>query len=135
MPTITGFHHASFTVSDREKSVVWYQEVLGFERHSEVEGKTFRRTRMRHPDSGITVTLTEHDHGSGSGGRFDERRIGLDHLALAVRDLDDLKAWKRRFEERGVDHSEIKETGLGASMITLRDPDNIQLEVFSTPKP
>lgn len=43
MPSITGFHHASFTVSDREKSVVWYQEVLGFERHSEVEGKTFRR--------------------------------------------------------------------------------------------
>jgi glyoxylase I family protein len=133
MPSITGFHHASFTVSDREKSVVWYQEVLGFERQSEVEGKTFRRTRMRHPDSGITVTLTQHEH--GQGGRFDERHIGLDHLALAVPDLDDLKAWKRRFEERGVDHSEIKETGPGASMITLRDPDNIQLEVFSTPKP
>jgi glyoxylase I family protein len=133
MPSITGFHHASFTVSDREKSVIWYQEVLGFERHSEVEAKTFRRTRMRHPDSGITVTLTQHE--GGSHGQFDERHIGLDHLALAVRDLDDLKAWKRRFEERGVDHSEIKETGPGASMITLRDPDNIQLEVFSTPKP
>ncbi|HVL07283.1 MAG TPA: VOC family protein [Acidimicrobiales bacterium] len=133
MPTITGFHHASFTVSDREKSVAWYRDVLGFERHSEVEGETFLRTRMRHPDSGITVTLTEHRQ--GGGGRFDERRIGLDHLALAVRDLDDLKAWKRRFEERGVDHSEIKETGPGASMITMRDPDNIQLEVFSTPKP
>ena len=143
MPSITGFHHVSFTVSDRERSVTWYQEVLGFERHSEVEGKTFRRTRMRHPDSGITVTLTEHEKGpsprsegrSGPGGRFDERGVGLDHLALAVRDLDDLKAWKRRFEERGVDHSEIKETGPGASMITLRDPDNIQLEVFSTPRP
>lgn len=133
MPSITGFHHASFTVSDREKSILWYQEVLGFERHSEVEAKTFRRTRMRHPDSGITVTLTQHE--AGSRGQFDERRIGLDHLALAVRDLDDLKAWKRRFEERGVDHSEIKETGPGASMITLRDPDNIQLEVFSTPRP
>jgi glyoxylase I family protein len=133
MPSITGFHHASFTVSDREKSVAWYQEVLGFERHSEVEANAFRRTRMRHPDSGITVTLTEHER--GQAGRFDERRIGLDHLALAVPDLDDLKAWKRRFEERGVDHSEIHETGPGASMITLRDPDNIQLEVFSTPKP
>lgn len=133
MPSITGFHHASFTVSDREKSVVWYQEVLGFERHSEVEAKTFRRTRMRHPDSGITVTLTQHE--GGSGDRFDERRIGLDHLALAVRDLDDLHAWKRRFEERGVDHSEITERSPGAAAITLRDPDNIQLEVFSTPTP
>ena len=143
MPSITGFHHASLTVSNRQRSLSWYQEVLGFERHSDVEGKTFRRTRMRHPDSGITVTLTQHEQGPpsgsegrrGSAGRFDERRVGLDHLAFAVRDLDDLKAWKRRFEERGIDHSEIKETGPGSSMITLRDPDNIQLEIFSTPKP
>lgn len=133
MPSITGFHHASFTVSDRERSAAWYQEVLGFERHSEVETTTLRRIRMRHPDCGITVALTEHQ--GGPDGTFDERRTGLDHLALAVRDLDDLKAWKRRFEEQGVDHSEIKETGSGASMITLRDPDSIQLEVFSTPGP
>ena len=133
MPSITGFHHLSFSVSDREKSALWYQEVLGFERHSEVEADTFRRTRMRHPDCGITITLTQHDQ--ASGGRFDERRTGLDHLALGVRDIDDLQAWKRRFEERGVDHSEIKERGPGAAAITLRDPDNIQLEVFALPTP
>ena len=114
--------------------MAWYQEVLGFERHSEVEGDTFRPTRMRHPRLRDHVTLTEHQQGGGS--RFDERRIGLDHLALAVGDLDELQVWKRRFEERGVAHSEIKETGPGASMITLRDtPENIQLEVFSTPRP
>lgn len=33
--TVPRFHHASFTVSDREESVAWYEEVLGFERHSE----------------------------------------------------------------------------------------------------
>jgi glyoxylase I family protein len=133
MPTITGFHHASLTVSDREASAAWYQEVLGFERHSEVEGPTFRRTRMRHPGAGITVTLTEHDQ--GGRGRFDERGVGLDHLALAVGDIDDLTAWKRRFEECDVDHSEIKETGPGSAMITLRDPDNIQLEVLAARRP
>ncbi|MDP1807561.1 MAG: VOC family protein [Acidimicrobiales bacterium] len=133
MPSITGFHHVSFTVSDRERSVLWYQEVLGFERHSEVEAGTFRRTRMRHPDCGITITLTQHDH--TSGGRLDERGIGLDHLALGVPDVEDLKAWKRRFEERGVDHSDINERSPGAAAITVRDPDNIQLEVFSTPAP
>lgn len=37
---------------------------------------------------------------------------------------------KRRFEERGVEHSEVKDAASGATMITLRDPDNIQLEVF-----
>ena len=56
-------------------------------------------------------------------------------MALEVRDIDDLQAWKRRFEERGVDHSEIKEQGSGAAGITLRDPNNIQLEVFTLPTP
>ena len=132
MPSITGFHHVSFTVSDRERSVDWYQEVMGFERHSEVEADTFTRTRMRHPDCGITVTLTQHQ--SGFGDRFAETRTGLDHLSLSVPDIDSLQEWKRRFEERDVDHSEIKERGPGAAMITFRDPDNIQLEVFALPQ-
>lgn len=131
MPSITGFHHASFTVTDRHRSVEWYQDVLGFEVDSEVKGATFARTRMRHPECGITITLTQHDQ--GAGGRFDECRPGLDHLSLSVPDVDDLKAWKQRFEEHGVDHSDIKQTGPGGSMITLRDPDNIQLEIFAAP--
>ena len=129
MPAITGFHHVSFTVRDREKSVAWYSEVMGFERHSEVEADTFTRTRMRQPDSGIVITLTEHSQGAGD--RFSETRTGLDHLSLQVPGIEELQAWKRRFEEQGVDHSEIKETGSGAAMITFRDPDNIQLELFA----
>ena len=54
--------------------------ITGF-RHSEVEADSFRRTRTRHPDCGITITLTQHDQ--ASGGRFDERLTGLDHLALS----------------------------------------------------
>ena len=37
---------------------------------------------------------------------------------------------KGRFAERGVVHSDVKQTANGGGMITLRDPDNIQLEVF-----
>ena len=130
MPSITGFSHISFSVSDRERSVAWYQEVMGFDRHSEVTADTFTRTRMRHPDAGVMITLTE--HGQGAGDRFAETRTGMDHLSLHVPSIEDLQAWKRRFEEHGVDHSEIKEAGPGSAMITFRDPDNIQLELFAT---
>lgn len=37
---------------------------------------------------------------------------------------------KRRFEELGVVHSDVKQAASGSAMVTLRDPDNIQLEVF-----
>lgn len=129
MPSITGFSHVSLSVSDRERSAVWYQEVMGFERHSEVTADTFTRTRMRQPDSGIMVTLTQ--HAQGAGDRFAETQTGMDHLSLQVPSLEDLQEWKRRFEEHEVDHSEIKETGPGSAMITFRDPDNIQLELLA----
>ncbi len=132
MPSIRWFHHVSFTVNDPAKSAAWYQDVLGFAHGSNVEGKGFHRIRLHHPDSGITVTLTGHEQGSGD--RFSELRTGLDHLAFSVAGgVEELEEWKRRFRERGVDHSEIRTTPTGGGVITLRDPDNIQLEVFAAP--
>lgn len=130
MPTIAGFSHLSFTVTDLERSTAWYREVLGFDLDSEVKGDTFRRHRMRHPDARITVALTQHD--AGSGDPFDERRTGMDHMAFAVPTMEDILEFKERFVQRGVVHSDIRATASGAGgMIAFRDPDNIQLEVFA----
>jgi glyoxylase I family protein len=93
-------------------------------------GDGFRRARLRQPDSGLILTLTQHEHGSGDS--FSELRTGLDHLAFAVPSVADVDAFARRFEEYRVEYSERKPTRAGTgAMITLRDPDNIQLEVFT----
>ena len=76
----------------------------------------------------MTLTLTRHDQQSGE--TFDERRPGMDHVALQVASSDEVKALKDRFAQLGVDHSEVKAGSSGTAMITLRDPDNIQIEVF-----
>ncbi|MFP5316827.1 MAG: VOC family protein [Acidimicrobiia bacterium] len=130
MPDIKGFHHVSLSVTDLDRSARWYADVLGFEAVTTVDGEGFRRTRLRASASGLTLTLTQHEDGRDE--RFDERRTGLDHVALVV-DSDDIEEWKNRFEEHDVDHSEVKSTPAGGTLITLRDPDNIQLEVFATP--
>lgn len=130
MPTIAGFSHLSFSVTDLERSTAWYCEMLEFVVDAEVEGDGFRRNRLRHPDAGITVTLTAHENGSADA--FDERRTGLDHVSFAVPAIADLHRIKEKFIDRGVDHSEVKPTASGAGgMITFRDPDNIQLELFA----
>ena len=130
MPTLAGYSHLSLTVTDLDKSTEWYREILGFSLDSEVQGDGFSRNRLRHPDAGITLTLTAHD--AGSGDRFDERRTGMDHVSFAVPTMDDLLGFKERFEEQGIDHSDIKPTVSGAGgIVTFRDPDNIQLEVFA----
>lgn len=82
-----------------------------------------------HPASGTGFGFT--DHGAkGSGDVFDEHRTGMDHLAFAVRDRATLEAWKARFEEHGVDHSDIAPSAVG-DVIVFRDPDNVQLEVYA----
>ena len=130
MPTIAGYSHLSLTVTDLDRSTEWYRDVLAFSLDSEVKRDGFRRNRLRHPDAGITLTLTQHD--AGSGDRFDERRTGMDHVSFAVPTAEDVHDFKARFEARGVEHSDVKPTASGAGgIVTFRDPDNIQLEIFA----
>ena len=130
MPTLVGYSHLSLSVTDLDRSTDWYCDILGFEVVARVEGDGFLRHRLRQPDAGITITLTAHE--AGSGDAFDERRTGMDHVSFVVASIDDIHAFKECFAERGVEHSDVKPSAGGAGgMITFRDPDNIQLEVFA----
>jgi glyoxylase I family protein len=131
MAEVLGYHHLSLSVTDLARSVEWYRQVLGLEVVAEIEGDGFRRTRLRSP-GGVTLTLTAHD--AQTGGPFDERRVGMDHVAFHVGGIEEVDALKGRFGQLGVVHSDVRSSPGGAAAITLRDPDNIQLEVFGTPE-
>ena len=77
--------------------------------------------------------LTQHRHGSQDA--FDETRAGLDHLAFAVADRAELKAWAARLADAAVVHSPATAANSvpGAAVLVFRDPDNIQLELFAEP--
>jgi catechol 2,3-dioxygenase-like lactoylglutathione lyase family enzyme len=121
MPRIEGFGHIDFTVTDAERSVRWWTEVLGFRLVAE-----FGRPGY-HP-SGLPVGFVVHDGAASE--RFDEHAVGLDHFALTVRDRAALEDWRRHLDQLGVPHSGIQEEN-GGPLITLRDPDNIQLELWA----
>jgi len=129
MPEITGYHHVSLTVPDAANSAAWYSQVLGLARLTGLEGDGFRKILLMHPASKAGFAVTEH-RARGSGDAFSEFRTGMDHLAFAVAGRAALEAWKARFEELGVEHSEIKPSAMG-DVIVFRDPDNIQLEVYA----
>lgn len=128
MALITGIHHLSLSVTDLARSTAWYRDVLGFEVWSEVEGQTFRRVRLRQPGTSVILTLTRHDSPHDA---FDERRTGMDHVAFLAGTVADIEALEERFRAHGAQHSPIRR-GEETAVITLRDPDNIQLEVFGT---
>ncbi|MBV9281301.1 MAG: VOC family protein [Chloroflexi bacterium] len=132
-PAFSGVHHINLSVTDLERSVAWYREVLGLEMGWEVpdEDGQGRKFALLHPGSPLRIVLSYHR--SNPGDPASEFRTGLDHVAFTVADRAELEAWVRRFEELKVDHSPIKEGATGY-LITFRDPDNVQLEMYTRSK-
>jgi glyoxylase I family protein len=134
---IRGIHHFGLTVRDVEVSAAWYQDVLGFRREGEFRAPdgTRRKVFLRHDGLPARLALTQHRGGSQDA--FDETRAGLDHLAFAVADREELHAWAARLAAAGVVHSPVTAANSipGAVVLVFRDPDNIQLELFADPPP
>ena len=132
MPGIEGVNHITLTVTDVERSRQWYESVLGFRTLNVLEIGGYRMVVLGDPRSGTVLAL---DRQAGAeGGPFDETRTGLDHLSFAVRDTDELRAWRAHLEQLGVPHSPMSEDPFGLVLV-FRDPDNIQLELFAPFRP
>jgi glyoxylase I family protein len=129
MPELKGFSHIDLTVSDRERAAAWWQDVMGFTAVSRWRGDSFDAITLMHP-SGLVVSVMTHD--VPASGAFDERRIGLDHIAFQVADRDELQRSAAHLEAKGVTQSGIADMSYGPVLV-FREPDNIQLELFVTP--
>jgi glyoxylase I family protein len=132
MPTITGVHHLALTVRDAARSVRFYTDVFGFVPVLELEdegGRGLKRV-LAHAESRTILGLSV--HASNDGSPFTEFRAGLDHLSFGVPSRAELDAWIARFDELGIEHSEVRTTPVG-DLMTVRDPDNIQVELWANP--
>lgn len=128
--SLSGIHHVALNVRDVEESARWYGDVLGFAPLFPYDTDDFERRLVRHP-SGVVLGLTRHRHPDAAT-PFSERRTGLDHLAFAVDDPSVLEVWAERLTAAGVEHSGVKVTPTtGSALVTFRDPDGIQLEVYA----
>jgi catechol 2,3-dioxygenase-like lactoylglutathione lyase family enzyme len=136
VPGITGIHHISITVTDLAASLAWYERLLGADRlptkfpHHECEDTGYAELLIE-PRSGVVIGL--HINTANDGGRFDEARTGLDHVAFNVASRAELDAWTRRLDELGIEHSGIRTVAepFPFATVVFRDPDNIQLELFA----
>ena len=126
MPTFSGPHHLALSVTDMERSAEWYRRVLGFELVRRFP-TGIRRILQWHPGSGFYVSL--YNHPDRSFDRFDPRRTGLDHLALAVAEEGELAAWRIHLEAHGVESSPVRDLG-HSTFVSIEDPDGVQIELW-----
>ncbi|MBO2454915.1 VOC family protein [Actinomadura barringtoniae] len=125
---MTGVSHLSLSVRDRDASVRWYGDVLGFSPFAQVDNDEWLETICVHP-AGQPI-LGFQQHRDATGGSFDHRRTGLDHLAFQVASRSELEEWSAKLAGLGVTQSPIAETEWGP-VLCFRDPDGIQLELFA----
>jgi glyoxylase I family protein len=125
LPTIA---HVTLTVSDLERSIQWYERLFDVEFHRDESPGPFRRAVWI--VEGQTLVGLHEFLDSSDTLPFNERRIGLDHLAFACRSRDELEAWALRLSELGIDNGGIVDAGYGSGL-SCRDPDNIALEFFA----
>jgi glyoxylase I family protein len=122
-PSILGLSHVSLSVRDRAAARDFWVTVMGFDVVAEDASSCFVLDR----GAALAVILSDHDHQVVAA--FDERRTGLDHLALAVSDGACLRSWQQRLHRLGVAHSPIMETDAGHHL-NLRAPDDLPIELF-----
>lgn len=127
-PIATGsVHHVRLTVNDVARSRAFYTDVLGFRHVMDLPSGVF----LSNGAVGLGLGPSPDPDRSPANDRFDEARIGLDHLSFGVASRGELERAQRLLEERGVPHGAITDLGVafGLYILAFRDPDNIQLEL------
>jgi glyoxylase I family protein len=131
VPEFPPIAHVAVTVTDLDRSTRWYSELLAAKPVLDEDEPTggFHHTVFV-LDGGQLFGL--HTHPRTAGDRFDEHRTGLDHVAFACRNRDDLQARAARLDELGIAHGGIVDAHYGSG-VSFRDPDGIALEFFAPP--
>lgn len=131
------FAHIRLTVTDIDRSRAFYDLVFGFDVAFEAppaDADEATKEAMAFLFGGVIYNFGGGLLGlrpvASSGDRYDEDRVGLDHVSFAVSARSDLEAAATLLESLDIAHAGIKDVGAGF-ILEFRDPDNVALELFA----
>jgi catechol 2,3-dioxygenase-like lactoylglutathione lyase family enzyme len=125
--TARGLHHTALISSDVERTVRFYQDVLGFPLTELIENRDYPGSSHFFFDIGNSNLLAFFDFPGLAVGPYAEVLGGLHHMAISV-DPDRWATLVERLTEAGVQH----EVHSGVS-VYFRDPDGARIELIADP--
>lgn len=125
--TARGLHHTALISSDVERTVRFYQDVLGFPLTELIENRDYAGSSHFFFDIGHGNLLAFFDFPGLDVGPYAEVLGGLHHLAISV-EPERWDALRERLTAAGVEH----EVHSGVS-VYFRDPDGARIELIADP--
>jgi catechol 2,3-dioxygenase-like lactoylglutathione lyase family enzyme len=125
--TARGVHHTAMISSDVERTVRFYQEVLGFPLIEMFENRDYEGSTHFFFDIGIGNTLAYFDLPGLDVGPYAEVLGGHHHLAISM-EPDEWAAAKERLDAAGIEYAHVD-----GSSLYFRGPDGERLELISDP--
>jgi catechol 2,3-dioxygenase-like lactoylglutathione lyase family enzyme len=134
-----GIDHLDLVVSDLERSLAFYTELLeplGFTRTSEIAGERGERVVYIGGAEGASVSLRERQSDAHPT-PYDRYGVGIHHLAFAARDreqVDERAEWLRGSGAEIESEPAEYDYTPGYYAVFLHDPDGIKLEIVHRPR-
>ena len=124
----TGLAHFALRITDLARTRRFYVDTLGFQPMAEPPGLLLCNAY------GFVIAFVGDAPQTDKHDRFDPYRVGLDHLALAVPDLNALEELKRELDTANVPNNGIElDNFTHANYISFYDPDGIAWELYLNP--
>jgi glyoxylase I family protein len=118
----SGLNHINMTIKDVKISQAFYNDLLGFETKNIADGFFFMT-------GGIAIFFFSSNHPIPED-RFNEFRIGLDHLSFTAPSEAALQSLAEHLQAAAVETQGVETYHTGNKYVAFRDPDNIQLEYW-----
>ena len=122
-----GLHHTALISSDVERTVHFYQDLLGFPLTELIENRDYPGSSHFFFDIGNGNLLAFFDFPGLDVGAYAEVLGGLHHMAISM----EPERWQeivRRFEDAGVEHVIHSEVS-----VYFTDPDGARIELIADP--
>lgn len=138
---IRQYTHVAIRVSDLERSVCFYRDLLGFTERSRYEGVGGPTAMMvGDPQAELAAVFLERDGAvvelqqlEGVDARNDHVGLGLSHIGFKVTDLSAVTATLQAAGAQVLEHSRYRNDDYRSEVVFVTDPDGTRLELIDVP--
>jgi catechol 2,3-dioxygenase-like lactoylglutathione lyase family enzyme len=117
VPVLAGTHHVRLPVSNLERSIDWYADLLGYERDFAFkDGDRVLGWALKHAAGGPALTLILDPERAA-------RCAGFPFFSFGMPDDQAIQAMRLRLDARGIVHAGVQKALAGIKLPFVSDPD------------